>query len=68
MLAAALNNVVGGWGIDGVTTFQRGFPLIFRNGQAKRRYFCSGWLSSKPFCRVAANCLRQRDGSAQRLV
>jgi len=30
----ALNNIVGGWGIDGVTTFQRGFPLIFRNGQA----------------------------------
>jgi Carboxypeptidase regulatory-like domain len=28
------NNVVGGWGIDGVTTFQRGFPLVFRNGQA----------------------------------
>jgi Carboxypeptidase regulatory-like domain len=29
-----LNRVVGGWGIDGVTTFQRGFPLVFRNGQA----------------------------------
>jgi len=29
-----VNYLVGGWGIDGVTTFQRGFPLIFRNGQA----------------------------------
>jgi hypothetical protein len=29
-----LNNVVGGWGVDGVTTFQRGFPLVLRNGQA----------------------------------
>jgi hypothetical protein len=29
-----LNYLVGGWGVDGVTTFQRGFPLIFRNGQA----------------------------------
>lgn len=29
-----LNKVVGGWGVDGVTTFQRGFPLIFGNGQA----------------------------------
>jgi hypothetical protein len=29
-----LNRIVGGWGIDGVTTFQRGFPLVFRNGQA----------------------------------
>jgi hypothetical protein len=28
-----LNAVVGGWGIDGVTTFQRGFPLVFSNGQ-----------------------------------
>jgi hypothetical protein len=29
-----LNKVVGGWGVDGVTTFQRGFPLVFGNGQA----------------------------------
>jgi len=29
-----LNRVVGGWGIDGVATFQRGFPLVFSNGQA----------------------------------
>jgi len=29
-----LNNLVGGWGLDGVTTFQRGFPLVFLNGQA----------------------------------
>src|SRR6266404_1613979 len=24
--------IVGGWGIDGVTTFQKGFPLVFGNG------------------------------------
>ena len=29
----SLNSIVGGWGVDGVTTFQRGFPLVFRNGQ-----------------------------------
>jgi hypothetical protein len=29
-----LNALVGGWGIDGVTTWQRGFPLVFGNGQA----------------------------------
>jgi len=29
-----LNYLIGGWGVDGVTTFQRGFPLILRNGQA----------------------------------
>jgi hypothetical protein len=28
------NSVVGGWGIDGVATFQRGFPLVLSNGQA----------------------------------
>ena len=28
------NALVGGWGIDGVATFQKGFPLVFRNGQA----------------------------------
>ena len=33
-LSGTLNGVVGGWGIDGVTTFQRGFPLVLRNGQA----------------------------------
>jgi len=33
-VSGGLNTIVGGWGIDGVTTFQRGFPLVFRNGQA----------------------------------
>jgi hypothetical protein len=28
------NKLIGGWGMDGVTTFQRGFPLVFGNGQA----------------------------------
>ena len=27
------DKVIGGWGIDGVTIFQRGFPLVFTNGQ-----------------------------------
>jgi len=27
------NDILGGWGIDGVTTLQRGFPLVFANGQ-----------------------------------
>jgi hypothetical protein len=29
-----LNDFIAGWGINGVTTFQRGFPLVFGNGQA----------------------------------
>ena len=28
-----LDKIVAGWGIDGVTIFQRGFPLVFTNGQ-----------------------------------
>jgi len=30
----AVNKLVGGWGIDGVTIFQSGFPLVFSNGAA----------------------------------
>ncbi len=33
-VGSTVNSVVDGWGIDGVTTFQRGFPLVFSNGQA----------------------------------
>ena len=29
-----IDKVVSGWGIDGVTTFQKGFPLVFTNGNA----------------------------------
>jgi hypothetical protein len=32
--SGVMNKVVGGWGIDGVTTFQKGFPLVFSNGVA----------------------------------
>ena len=32
-LGPALNRVLGDWGIDGVATFQRGFPLVFSSGQ-----------------------------------
>ena len=28
-----IDKIVSGWGIDGVTTFQKGFPLVFTNGQ-----------------------------------
>jgi len=29
-----MDKLVGGWGIDGVTIFQSGFPLVFSNGVA----------------------------------
>ena len=30
----AMDKLIGGWGIDGVTVFQSGFPLVFSNGAA----------------------------------
>jgi hypothetical protein len=33
-IGRGLNRIIGDWGIDGVATFQRGFPLVFSNGQA----------------------------------
>jgi len=53
-----LNKVVGGWGIDGVTTFQRGFPLVFSNGQANdATLFGTG---SRPD--VVPGCQKSRSG------
>jgi hypothetical protein len=30
---STLNRIVGDWGLDGVATFQRGFPLVLSSGQ-----------------------------------
>ena len=32
-VGTTVDRLIGGWGIDGVTIFQRGFPLVFTNGQ-----------------------------------
>jgi len=53
------NAVIGGWGIDGVTTFQRGFPLVFSNGVANdTTLFGAG---SRP--NVSAGCDKNAAGS-----
>ena len=31
-VSGVTEKIVGGWGVDGVTTFQKGFPLVFSNG------------------------------------
>ncbi len=55
-----LNKIVGGWGIDGVTTLQRGFPLIFSNGQANdAALFGTG---SRP--NVVPGCQKSRSGGS----
>lgn len=33
-VSRTLNRIVSDWGMDGVATFQKGFPLVFSNGQA----------------------------------
>jgi hypothetical protein len=38
-----MDRVISGWGVDGVTTFQAGFPLVFTNGQVNgTTLFCGG--------------------------
>jgi hypothetical protein len=41
-----VDKLVSGWGIDGVTTFQKGFPLVFSNGSAN--YTTSFGAGSRP--------------------
>ena len=56
----SIDKFVGGWGIDGVTTFQRGFPLVFSNGKANdTTLFGAG---SRP--NVVAGCHKSTSGSA----
>jgi hypothetical protein len=55
-----INKLIGGWGVDGVTTFQKGFPLVFTNGQANdTTLFGAG---SRP--NVVAGCPKSASGSA----
>ena len=57
-VTSALNNLVGGWGIDGVTTLQRGFPLVFGNGQANDAALFGA--RSRP--NVAPGCAQAKSG------
>jgi len=47
-----VDKFVGGWGIDGVTIFQSGFPLVFSNGIANYTTLFGG--GSRP--NVVAGC------------
>jgi hypothetical protein len=44
--SGALDKLVGGWGIDGVTIFQSGFPLVFSN--SKPNYVTLFGAGSRP--------------------
>jgi len=55
-----LGKIVGGWGVDGVTIFQRGFPLVLANGQTNGTTLFGG--GSRP--NAVAGCNSRVTGSA----
>jgi hypothetical protein len=60
-----LDKIVGGWGIDGVTIFQRGFPLAFTNGQVNGTTLLGGGSRPNllPGCSLAASANASRLGT-----
>jgi hypothetical protein len=52
------NKVVGGWGIDGVTTFQNGFPINIASGGNGVNYYGGGLRPN-----VVAGCKKATSGS-----
>ncbi|WP_263350018.1 carboxypeptidase-like regulatory domain-containing protein [Acidicapsa acidisoli] len=60
-LNGIVNGIVGDWGIDGVATFQRGFPLVFTNGQTNdATLFGAG---SRP--NISPSCAKSRTSSSR---
>jgi len=62
--SGALDKLVSGWGIDGVTTFQKGFPLVFTNGNAN--YTTSFGGGSRP--NVVPGCNKGRPSGVSALT
>jgi hypothetical protein len=59
---AVVNAVVGGWRVNGITTFHSGLPLPFStSGNSLSNYFGSGPIRPN----VVAGCNKQIGGSAQ---
>jgi hypothetical protein len=54
------DKIIGGWGVDGVTIFQRGFPLVFTNGQANGTTLFGG--GSRP--NIVPGCDAEASGTA----
>jgi hypothetical protein len=61
--SGVLEKLVGGWGVDGVTVFQSGFPLVFSNGAPNFTTLFGG--GSRP--NVVSGCKRSSpvSGSAK---
>jgi len=59
-ISGVADKIIGGWGIDGVTIFQRGFPLVFTNGQVNGTTLFGG--GSRP--NLMFGCRTSLPGSA----
>jgi hypothetical protein len=59
-IGSTAEKFIGGWGVDGVTIFQRGFPLVFTNGQANGTTLFGG--GSRP--NILPACTPSTNGSA----
>ncbi len=57
----ATNRVVGGWGLDGITTFQSGFPLIFLEQPTQ---LTANFGAGSPRPNVVSGCNKMIGGSA----
>jgi hypothetical protein len=57
----AVNRIVGGWGLDGITTFQSGFPLIFLEQPTQ---LTANFGAGSPRPNVVPGCNKQIGGSA----
>jgi hypothetical protein len=57
-LSPLANKVVGGWGVDGVTTFQNGFPINISSGGNGANYYGGGLRPN-----VVAGCKKATSGS-----
>ena len=54
--SGTVDKFIGGWGVDGVTIFQSGFPLVFTNGQVNGTTLFGGGSRPNviPFCHTEA--------------
>jgi hypothetical protein len=52
------NKVIGGWGLDGVTTFQNGFPINISSGGNGANYYGGGLRPN-----VVSGCNKKTSGS-----
>jgi hypothetical protein len=62
-LSPLADKLVGGWGVDGVTTFQNGFPININAGGNGANYYGGGLRPN-----VVAGCKKATSGSADSRV